>query len=1065
MKKLNIWVYQAFFAFYSLFLFITNGFSQCGFVPVGTSELNQPSYTSAFYPSIAVDGAGTVYAAFSDGINSNKITVRKFDGTYWVNTGTPGFSAGAASYINIKTDISGIPYVAYQDAGNANKVTVMKFNGTAWVLVGTAGFSAGVSTFVSLGINASGTPYVSYQDAGNANKATVMKFNGTSWVNVGLAGFTTGAASLTSLALDPSGTPYVAFQDANNTTKGTVMKFNGTSWVVVGTAGFTSGSINGATAIAVDNTGIIYFASTQGLGIWVYKYNGATWSTSTTVGSSTARSPSFQIDGASTPYLFINNGGLGTVYKFNGTSWAIIGITGDFYTGSNYFSTSGTLDANGIPFLIGLYYASSNPNVIAYKYTGTINLTKIGVDGIPASSNSPLYTCMAVNKNGEPFIAFRDPGNSNKATVMKFDGTNWVTVGAAGFSAGAVTNISFAMDGGGTPYIAYQDAGNSGKATVMKFNGTAWVTVGSAGFSVSSVNSTSLIIVGSGTPYISYADGGNADKATVMKFNGTTWVTVGTPGFSAGIVSFTSLTIDPAGTPYISYRDAGNTNKATVMKFNGTNWITVGAAGFTTGAASYTSLAINAAGTPYISFSDAGNANKATTMKFNGTNWVTVGIAGFSTGVASYTSLVIDAAGTPYIAYTDNTTTLAIKKFDGTSWVTQTINSYSTQLPVSFPALFADGNGNIFVGYTRVIQNAGATLSKISVQKTNTTLPLSNYGQTLSVTPPFSTVFSNLCEAVAVLKPVGSSPINGNTTAKVWIEGTQPAQYAKRHYEITPAANASTATGKITLYYTQAEFDDFNAVSAVDLPNDPADAAGKANLLIEKRSGVSSDGTGLPSTYTGSVVTIDPADTDIIWNSTQNRWEISFDVTGFSGFFVKTLSGLLPLHLLNFSAGKQTGYNKLQWVTTNEVNTNHFIIERSADGSSFITIGTVAARSDGNNNYSYNDNTVNNSKVYYRLKMVDNNGSFTYSNIVFIKNDGKNAVTIYPNPAADIVNINLGSSTLTNSEARLFDANGRLLKSIQLKSTTQQIDISNLANGLYILKLEDGSLFKIIKQG
>jgi hypothetical protein len=67
------------------------------------------------------------------------------------------------------------------------------------------------------------------------------------------------------------------------------------------------------------------------------------------------------------------------------------------------------------------------------------------------------------------------------------------------------------------------------------------------------------------------------------------------------------------------------------------------------------------------------------------------------------------------------------------------------------------------------------------------------------------------------------------------------------------------------------------------LPTGTADATGKANLRIEKRTGTSSDGTGNINTY-GTASTIDPADADIIWNATTTRWEVSFDVTGFSGF-------------------------------------------------------------------------------------------------------------------------------------------------------------------------------------
>jgi surface protein len=143
------------------------------------------------------------------------------------------------------------------------------------------------------------------------------------------------------------------------------------------------------------------------------------------------------------------------------------------------------------------------------------------------------------------------------------------------------------------------------------------------------------------------------------------------------------------------------------------------------------------------------------------------------------------------------------------------------------------------------------------------------------------------------VNPVAPNAISGNTTAKVWIETLQPAQFVKRHYEITPATNTTTAKGKVTLYFTQQEFTDFNAVNVSKLPTGSTDAVGISNLILEKRPGSSSDGTGLPNTYTGTPVTIDPADAAIVWNSTLNRWEVSFDVVGFGGFFLKSVPPII----------------------------------------------------------------------------------------------------------------------------------------------------------------------------
>ncbi|KXK15427.1 MAG: Endoglucanase precursor [Chloroflexi bacterium OLB14] len=141
---------------------------------------------------------------------------------------------------------------------------------------------------------------------------------------------------------------------------------------------------------------------------------------------------------------------------------------------------------------------------------------------------------------------------------------SWENVGTAGFSAGWANYPSLAVYNG-TPYVAYMDNANSNKATVMAFDGTNWVNVGSAGFSAGGACYTSLVVY-NGTPYVAYQDAANSYKATVMKFDGTNWVNVGSAGFSAGKAYYPSFAVYN-GTPYVAYQDDANSYKATVMKF------------------------------------------------------------------------------------------------------------------------------------------------------------------------------------------------------------------------------------------------------------------------------------------------------------------------------------------------------------------------------------------------------------------------------------------------------------------------------------------------------------------
>ena len=81
----------------------------------------------------------------------------------------------------------------------------------------------------------------------------------------------------------------------------------------------------------------------------------------------------------------------------------------------------------------------------------------------------------------------------------------------------------------------------------MTFNGTNWVTVGTAGFSKGYVDQTSMAISPTGGPYVAFSDDANYNLMTVMKFDGTNWIYVGTAGFSVGTTTYPSLKFNPTG--------------------------------------------------------------------------------------------------------------------------------------------------------------------------------------------------------------------------------------------------------------------------------------------------------------------------------------------------------------------------------------------------------------------------------------------------------------------------------------------------------------------------------------
>ncbi|OUJ71213.1 hypothetical protein BXP70_22290 [Hymenobacter crusticola] len=171
--------------------------------------------------------------------------------------------------------------------------------------------------------------------------------------------------------------------------------------------------------------------------------------------------------------------------------------------------------------------------------------------------------------------------------------------------------------------------------------------------------------------------------------------------------------------------------------------------------------------------------------------------------------------------------------------------------------------------------------------------------------------------------------------------------------------------------------------------------------------------------------------------------------------FTIDLGAPMPLTLLSFKAKRAGSRVVITWSTTNEVEVNHFVVERSEDGSLFSSIGTVSANNNvGNNSYRLVDGRPFHETSYYRLKMVDDDGSFAYSAVESV--DGKllavDPITVYPNPAQSALQVTY-PATEEASYLEIITASGKIVKRISIDphSTTASVDIASLPSGIYIL--------------
>ncbi len=172
----------------------------------------------------------------------------------------------------------------------------------------------------------------------------------------------------------------------------------------------------------------------------------------------------------------------------------------------------------------------------------------------------------------------------------------------------------------------------------------------------------------------------------------------------------------------------------------------------------------------------------------------------------------------------------------------------------------------------------------------------------------------------------------------------------------------------------------------------------------------------------------------------------------------------LPLSLVSFTAARSDDDDEVQlrFTATHEQQLVSYEIERSADGSAFTKIGTVMAASSANgdngdaaSSYVFYDNQPLPSINEYRLKMTDRDGTITYSRIVSIRFDNGPGFAVFPNPAKDLVNIQLQLPAGTIL-LQVLDAAGRQIKTMELVSAgnaiSTSIDISGYSKGLYYIR-------------
>ena len=193
---------------------------------------------------------------------------------------------------------------------------------------------------------------------------------------------------------------------------------------------------------------------------------------------------------------------------------------------------------------------------------------------------------------------------------------------------------------------------------------------------------------------------------------------------------------------------------------------------------------------------------------------------------------------------------------------------------------------------------------------------------------------------------------------------------------------------------------------------------------------------------------------------------LASDATAIANVWTNICDIALPVSGLKFLGSIVAKQAQLQWQTATEINTSHFDVEKSTDGTHFILAGRVNAKGHSTNisSYQFTDKIFVKGDVFYRLKTVDRDGRFSYSPIIKLTLNDNGGLQTFPSPVKDVLTV---SGLNNGGTLRLVSATGAHLLQQRVSSQTTTLNLVNLPAGIYYLQVWNGSSWqqqKITKQ-
>ncbi len=184
-----------------------------------------------------------------------------------------------------------------------------------------------------------------------------------------------------------------------------------------------------------------------------------------------------------------------------------------------------------------------------------------------------------------------------------------------------------------------------------------------------------------------------------------------------------------------------------------------------------------------------------------------------------------------------------------------------------------------------------------------------------------------------------------------------------------------------------------------------------------------------------------------------------------SGF---SFNATLPVTFGAFNGVFKGQSIQLSWSTKTELNTKLFEVQKSSNGTLWQTIGTINTKNSITGaTYNYTDNNVPDNVTYYRLKLVDLDGKYSYSSVIIMRKNGVATIDLLGNPVKNVINLNITNSNTANYSLELFTIDGR-------KVTTQtyshiggtskvSMNVPSNVKGTCLLRITSGNDKQTIK--